>query len=220
MNYELARHHMIQQQLRTSEALTSAMVDLLYADRRENYVPAAYRALAFADIAIPLDDNATMLTPKLEARLLGTMNLQRTDRVLEVGTGSGHMAALMAEQAQQVWTVEIDPILATQARNNLNNDGVANVSVEVGDGLAGLPAQAPFDVILLSGGIAEVPAALLAQLKVGGRLLAFVAPVDMAPLMALRQITRQAEDVFVSANLIETMVPLLQGAAKADNFAF
>jgi protein-L-isoaspartate(D-aspartate) O-methyltransferase len=220
MNYELARHHMIQQQLRTSEALTSAMVDLLYADRRENYVPAAYRALAFADIAIPLDDNAAMLTPKLEARLLGTMNLQRTDHVLEVGTGSGHMAALMAEQAQQVWTIEIDPKLAAQARNNLNNDGVANVSVEVGDGLAGLPAQAPFDVILLSGGIAEVPAALLAQLKVGGRLLAFVAPVDMAPLMALRQITRQAEDVFVSANLIETMVPLLQDAAKADNFAF
>ncbi len=220
MNYELARHHMIQQQLRTSEALTSSMVDLLYADRRENYVPAAYRALAFADIAIPLDDNATMLTPKLEARLLGTMNLQRTDRVLEVGTGSGHMAALMAEQAQQVWTVEIDPKLVAQARNNLNNDGVANVSVEVGDGLVGLHAQAPFDVILLSGGIAEVPAALLAQLKVGGRLLAFVAPVDMAPLMVLRQITRQTEDVFVSVDLIETMVPLLLGAETANNFSF
>jgi protein-L-isoaspartate(D-aspartate) O-methyltransferase len=220
MNYELARHHMIQQQLRTSEALTSAVVELLYADRRENYVPAAYRALAFADIAIPLDANAAMLTPKLEARLLGAMNLQPSDRVLEIGTGSGHMAALMAEQAQQIWSVEIDPVLAAQARSNLNNDGMANVNIEVGDGLAGLPAQAPYDVILISGGVAEVPATLLSQLKVGGRLFAFVAPAEVAPMMVLRQITRQAEDIFASADLIETMVPLLQGAEAANNFSF
>jgi protein-L-isoaspartate(D-aspartate) O-methyltransferase len=220
MNYELARHHMIQQQLRTSEALTSAMIELLYADRRENYVPAAYRALAFADIAIPLDDKAAMLTPKLEARLLGVMNLQPDDRVLEIGTGSGHMAALMAEQAGQVWSIEIDPVLAAQARSNLNNDGMTNVTVDVGDGLAGLPAQAPFDVILLSGGVAAVPAALLTQLKVGGRLFAFVAPVDVAPMMVLRQITRQAEDVFVDADLIETVVPMLQDAGAARHFTF
>jgi protein-L-isoaspartate(D-aspartate) O-methyltransferase len=220
MNYELARHHMIQQQLRTSEAMTTAVVELLYADRRENYVPAAYRALAFADIAIPLDANAAMLTPKLEARLLGSMNLQPSDRVLEIGTGSGHMAALMAEQAQQIWSVEIDPVLAAQARSNLNNDGMANVNIEVGDGLAGLPAQAPYDVILISGGVAEVPATLLSQLKVGGRLFAFVAPADVAPMMVLRQITRQAEDIFVSVDLIETTVPLLQGAETANNFAF
>ena len=220
MNYELARHHMIQQQLRTSEAMTTAVVELLYADRRENYVPAAYRALAFADIAIPLDANAAMLTPKLEARLLGAMNLQPSDRVLEIGTGSGHMAALMAEQAQQIWSVEIDPVLAAQARSNLNNDGMANVNIEVGDGLAGLPAQAPYDVILISGGVAEVPATLLSQLKVGGRLFAFVAPAEVAPMMVLRQITRQAEDIFASADLIETMVPLLQGAEAANNFSF
>jgi protein-L-isoaspartate(D-aspartate) O-methyltransferase len=220
MNYELARHHMIQQQLRTSEAMTTAVVELLYADRRENYVPAAYRALAFADIAIPLDANAAMLTPKLEARLLGSMNLQPSDRVLEIGTGSGHMAALMAEQAQQIWSVEIDPVLAAQARSNLNNDGMANVNIEVGDGLAGLPAQAPYDVILISGGVAEVPATLLSQLKVGGRLFAFVAPAEVAPMMVLRQITRQAEDIFASADLIETMVPLLQGAEAANNFSF
>jgi protein-L-isoaspartate(D-aspartate) O-methyltransferase len=220
MNYELARHHMIQQQLRTSEAMTTAVVELLYADRRENYVPAAYRALAFADIAIPLDANAAMLTPKLEARLLGSMNLQPSDRVLEIGTGSGHMAALMAEQAQQIWSVEIDPVLAAQARSNLNNDGMANVNIEVGDGLAGLPAQAPYDVILISGGVAEVPATLLSQLKVGGRLFAFVAPAEVAPMMVLRQITRQAEDIFVSVDLIETTVPLLQGAETANNFSF
>jgi protein-L-isoaspartate(D-aspartate) O-methyltransferase len=220
MNYETARHHMIQQQLRTSEVLTPAVVEMLYADRRERYVPAAYRALAFADIGIPLAPDAAMLTPKLEARILQVADLKRSDRVLEIGAGSGHMAALLAEQAMQVWTVEIDPALAEFARANLANDGAVNVAVEVGDGLLGLPAHAPFDFILVSGGVAEVPAALLAQLKVGGRLLAFVAPADMAPVMVLRQITRQAEDVFVGKDLLETAVPMLRQAGSSQAFSF
>jgi protein-L-isoaspartate(D-aspartate) O-methyltransferase len=221
MNYELARHHMIQQQLRTSEKLSSQVVDLLYADRREEYVPAAYRALAFADSPIPLGrGNAAMLTPKLEARLLQEMHLQRTERALEIGTGSGHMAALMAEQAQQVWTVEIDPELAAQASTNLDNDGVVNVNVEVGDGLAGLPAHAPYDCIVVSGGLVEIPAALLAQLKVGGRLLAFVALAGKAPVMVLRRVERQAEDIYVATDLFETTVPLLQNAGTGKSFAF
>ena len=221
MNYELARHHMIQQQLRTAEVLSSQVVDLLYTDRREVYVPAAYRTLAFADIAIPLGrGNAAMLTPKLEAHLLQEMNLQRSERVLEVGTGSGHMAALMAEQAQQVWTVELDPELAARARTNLENDGVVNVNVEVGDGLAGLAAHAPYDCILVSGGVPAIPAALQAQLKVGGRLLAFVAHADQAPVMVLRRIDRQAEDLYVGSDLLETAVPLLQNAGPATRFVF
>jgi protein-L-isoaspartate(D-aspartate) O-methyltransferase len=130
------------------------------------------------------------------------------------------MAALLAEQAQQVWTVEIDPALAERARTNLSTDGVGNVNVVVGDGLAGLPAHAPFDCIVISGGVAEIPAALLSQLKVGGRLLAFVALAGMAPVMALRQITRQAEDVFVSVDLLETQVPLLQHAGASQAFTF
>lgn len=220
MNFELARHHMIQQQLRTCEVLSPAVVELLYADRREHYVPAAYRAMAFTDIAIPLgpgEHAASMLTPKLEARILQVARLKRSDRVLEVGTGSGHMAALLAEQAQQVWSVEIDPALAERARSNLNTDGVINVGVEVGDGLAGLPAHAPYDCIVVSGGVAEIPAALLSQLKVGGRLFAFV---GAAPVMVLRQVTRQAEHVHVSADLMETVVPMLSNAGAAKHFSF
>ncbi len=220
MNYELARHHMIQQQLRTSEVLSSQVVDLLYADRREHYVPAAYRALAFAETAIPLGHGAEMLTPKLEARLLQAAALKHGDRVLQIGTGSGHLAALLAEQAGHVWSVEIVPELAEQARANLHDDGVTNVTVEVGDGLAGLPTHAPYDCIVISGGVATIPAALQAQLKVGGRLLAFVAPVDRAPLMVLRQITRQGEDDYVGADLLETAVPCLQGAASGPAFRF
>jgi protein-L-isoaspartate(D-aspartate) O-methyltransferase len=220
MNYELARHHMIQQQLRTAEVLSTPVVDLLYADQREEFVPAAYRALAFADIAIPLGRGATMLTPKLEARLLQEMKLQRSERVLEIGAGSGHMAALMAEQAQLVWSMEIDPELAALARANLERDGVANVTVEIGDGLAGLPAHAPYDCIVVSGGVAEIPAALLAQLKVGGRLLAFVALAGKAPVMVLRRVGRQAEDVYASTDLMETTVPMLQNAGGAKSFVF
>ena len=217
MNYELARHHMIQQQLRTSEVLSTSVVDQLYADRRDHYVPAAYRALAYADTAIPLGHGAQMLTPKLEARILQTAGLKRGDRVLEIGTGSGHMAALLAEEAQQVWTVEIDAELAEQARTNLHHDGVGNVAVETGDGLAGLPAHAPYDFILVSGGVAAVPGALLAQLRVGGRLLAFV---GSAPVMTLRLMTRRGEDVYASADLLETAVPMLRNAPAVSAFTF
>jgi protein-L-isoaspartate(D-aspartate) O-methyltransferase len=224
MNYETARYHMIEQQLRTAEVLTPDVVAQLYADRRENYVPAAYRALAFADIAIPLDgeSGAAMLTPKLEARLLQAAALQGGERVLEIGAGSGHMAALLAERAAQVWTVEIDPALAERARANLANDGVANVTVETGDGLAAASpaaAQAPFDLIVVSGGVAEVPAALLAQLKDGGRLFAFVAPAGIAPLMVLRRMTRHGEGVVSTEDLLETGVPMLRQPA-ATRFVF
>ncbi len=224
MNYELARHHMIQQQLRTSETLSTPVVDLLYADRREEYVPAACRALAFADFAIPLGRGAAMLTPKLEARLLQEMALKRGDRVLEIGAGSGHLAALMAEQAQQVWSMEIDPEIAALARANLERAGVANAAVATGDGLAELPeavaSHAPFDCIVVSGGVAEIPAALLSQLKVGGRLFAFVALADKAPVMVLRRVVRQAEDVYAATDLIETAVPMLQNAGDARPFVF
>lgn len=217
MNYEQARYNMIEQQLRTSEALSSAVVDQLYADQRENYVPDAYRALAFADCAIPLSPTAAMLTPKLEARILQTASLKRSDRVLEIGAGSGHMAALLAEQAQQVWTIEIDPAQAERARANLVSDGVANVTVVVGDGLAGLPTHAPFDFILVSGGVAEIPAALLSQLKVGGRLLAFV---GATPVISLRLVTRQTETAYSSLDLLETDVPMLQDTSLVQKFSF
>lgn len=216
MNYELARHHMIQQQLRTCERMSPETVALLYADRREHYVPAAYRAMAFADCEIPLGHDAAMFTPKLETRILEVCALKASDRVLEVGTGSGHLAALLAETADHVWTVEINPALAETARRNLESDRVTNVSVELGDGLAGLPAHAPFDVIIVSGGLAEIPAVLKAQLAEGGRLIAIV---GSGPVMRLLRLTRIGQDNFMTEDLMETSVPMLQQAIKA-NFSF
>lgn len=216
MNFELARHHMIEQQLRPWDVLDPAIVDLLYADRREDFVPAAYRALAFADTDIPLGGNATMLPPKLEAHALQALAVEPHERALEVGTGSGHMAAMLASCAREVWSLEIDPALAAQARANLARRGIANVHVEIGDGLAGLAAQAPFDVIMVSGGVTAIPAALIDQLAVGGRLLAFV---GTAPVMAMRRLTRSSADAVLTEDLMETVVPVLQ-QAPAPRFVF
>ncbi|GAB1391909.1 protein-L-isoaspartate O-methyltransferase [Rhodocyclaceae bacterium] len=212
MNTELARHHMIQQQLRTCERMSPDTVDLLYANRREYFVPAAYRALSYADIEIPLAPGVTMFTPKLETRLLEAAALQPTDRILEVGTGSGHLAALLAARSQQVWSVEIDHALAEQARRNLTQAGVHNVQVALGDGLAGLATEAPFDVIVVAGGVTEIPAALQEQLAVGGRLLAVV---GTAPVMHLLRLTRNGPQTLITEDLMETSVAMLQQPAKA-----
>jgi len=217
MNEELARYHMIEQQLRTCELMSPETVALLYADHRESYVPAAFRAFAFTDIALPLSPTASMLTPKLETRLIEAAGLRPEAKVLQIGTGSGHLAALLAECSQEVWSMEIDPALAEQARINLAARGVANVHVVAGDGLAGLPEQAPFDRIVLSGGVSRVPQALLSQLKVGGRLLAFV---GQAPTMSLQRIERVGEDAFSTADLYETEVPMLQGGVATPVFSF
>ncbi len=216
MNTELARHHMIQQQLRTCERMSPDTVELLYADRREHFVPPARRALAYADIEIPLEAGVSMFTPKLETRIFEAAGLQPTNRVLEVGAGSGHMAALLAARSQAVWSVEIDPTLAEQARRNLAQAGVRNVQVEVGDGLVGLTAQAPFDVIVVSGGVTEIPAALLEQLADGGRLLAFV---GSGPVMNLLRLTRVEAKTLITDDLMETRVAMLQQPAKAK-FSF
>ena len=159
---------------------------------------------------------ASLLPPKLEGRTLQALDVQPHERVLEIGAGSGHMAALLATRAQEVWSVEIDPAIARLARANLARQGIDNVHVEVGDGLAGLAARAPFDVIVVSGGVSEIRASLIDQLSVGGRLLAYV---GAAPTLALRLLTRVSADAVASEDLLETVVPMLR-QAPAKRFVF
>ena len=180
MNIEKARFNMVEQQVRPAGVLNPDVVELFSIVKRELFVPAAYKGLAFADTEIPLGHGASMFLPSVEGSALQSVGVRRHERVLEIGTGSGFMAALLAVHAEHVWSIEIVPELAAQARQNLRQAGITNVTVEVGNGLAGLAPQAPFDVIMISGAVDHVPQALLDQLKVGGRL--FVITGD-APAM-------------------------------------
>lgn len=219
MNFEAARHNMIEQQLRPWRVSDPDVIDQLYADRREDFVPDAYRALAFADVAIPIGHGASLLPPKLEGRILQALAVQPHERVLEVGAGSGHMAALLAGRAKEVWSVEIDPAVAAIARANLARADAENVHVEIGDGLAGPIAHAPFDVIVVSGGVTAIPQPLIDQLAVGGRLAAFVTLPDQAPTMALRVLKRIGTDAVASEDVLETSVPMLK-QAPVKQFVF
>lgn len=217
MNIEQARFNMIEQQIRPWDVLDPKVLTLLAKVKREDFVPAAYRDLAFADLEIPLGEGQVMLPPRVEARLLQELGIKKTDRVLEIGTGSGYMAALLAASAEHVTTLEIRPSLAAIARENLQRSGVDNVTVEVANGLSGWSQRAPFDVILVSGALPEVPAALLKQLRVGGRLAVIVGE---APVMEAQLITCTAEGVFNTINVFETVMPSLDGASPSAGFSF
>jgi protein-L-isoaspartate(D-aspartate) O-methyltransferase len=217
MNVEQARFNMIEQQIRPWEVLDQGVLSLLAVVRREEFVPAAYRALAFVDTEVPLPEGQCMLTPRVEARLLQELRLARHERVLEVGAGSGYMAALMAHQAQHVTTLDIRPVLATLARANVQRAAIGNVTVLEADGSKALPAQAPFDAIVLSGSVAEVPAALLAQLKTGGRLVAIE---GQEPVMRAVVLTRVAEQQYRRVELFDTVAPRLDGFPEPTRFHF
>jgi len=217
MDMEQARFNMIEQQIRPWEVLDPEVLRLLGTVRREDFVPAAHRALAFADIELPIGNGQKMLAPKIEARVLQELAIRNTDIVLEIGTGSGYMAALLASKAEYIYSVEIDPLLADTARRNLQQAGVANVTVETGDASAGWPDPGPFDVIVVSGSLPELPQALLQQLKIGGRLAAFVGE---PPVMQARLVTRTGEQAFNTINLFETVVPPLTTARPRQRFVF
>ena len=221
MSIEKARFNMIQQQIRPWQVLDQGVLSLLSVVKREDYVPEAYKDLAFADVEVPLSASGTagqvMLAPKMEARILQELAIRNTDKVLEIGTGSGYMAALLAAKAEFVYTVEIDQDLVDNARRNLKQAGVANVSVDVGDGAQGWSLYAPYDVIVLSGSTPTLPDSLLRQLKIGGRLAAIVGE---APAMQLQLVTRTEEDAFNTINVLETVVAPLSNVLHREKFIF
>jgi protein-L-isoaspartate(D-aspartate) O-methyltransferase len=217
MNVEQARFNMIEQQIRTWNVLDPAVLSLLGMMRREDFAPPAYRALAFADIEIPLPGGQCMLAPGIEARMLQETRLQRHERVLEIGAGSGFMAALLAHRAQSVITLERVPGLARMAAENLRRAGVANASVREIDGRDGLAAEGPFDVIVLSGSVASVPPALLQQLRPAGRLIGIV---GAEPVMRAVRITRLGDASFGTQELFDTVVPRLAGFDEPTRFSF
>lgn len=217
MNVEQARFNMIEQQIRPWEVLDPQVLDLLFVVKRENFTPPACAALAFADMEIPIGHGQVMLAPKIEAKLLQELAPKKTDKALEIGTGSGYMTALLAARASFVVSIEIDPELAELARQNLAASGCANVRVETGDGARGWVQNAPYDLIVLSGAVSQIPSEIQAQLAVGGRLAAIVGE---APAMTAQLVTCTAPGTYDTVQLFETVVPPLQGFAAASRFRF
>ncbi|MCB1908586.1 MAG: protein-L-isoaspartate O-methyltransferase [Rhodocyclaceae bacterium] len=217
MNFERARFNMVEQQVRPWDVLDFDVLDLMMDSRREEYVPPAYKALALSEAEIPLGHGATMLKPVIEGKVLQALKLGRKDQVLEIGAGSGYFAALMAARVEWVRSIEIEPELARFATENLKRNGVENVVVEEGDGSRGWPNKAPYDLIVVSGGLPVLPHAMLEQLKVGGRLFAFVGE---APLMSARLVTCTGKGEFRTEDLFETLVPQLKNAPQRDSFEF
>ncbi|MDA8446971.1 protein-L-isoaspartate O-methyltransferase family protein [Paracidovorax valerianellae] len=219
-----ARYNMIEQQIRPWNVLDTDVLDLLAVVRREDFVPPAYRGMAFMDMEIPLNASneqaqrlgQCMLAPRVEARMLQDLQVKPTDRVLEIGAGSGYMAALLAHRAEHVLTLELVPDLVEFARENLRSAGIQNAEVRQADGAEGAAADGPFDVIVLSGSVNDVPQALLSQLREGGRLAAIVGG---EPMMRATFI-RRAGDRFETTKPWDTIAPRLQHFPEPSRFTF
>jgi protein-L-isoaspartate(D-aspartate) O-methyltransferase len=225
MNIEKARFNMIEQQIRPWDVLDLSVLELLSVVKREDFVPAALKGMAFVDMEIPLlspSEDAMrlgqcMLAPRLEARLLQDLAIQPTDTVLEIGAGSGYMAALLARKAHRVVSLEINPALAKMARDNLHNAGIQNAEVRLADGAEPTPAEGSYEAILLSGSVAEVPHNLLALLKIGGRLAAIVGD---EPVMRATIVTRTSDTNFRTVQSWDTVAPRLQNFPEPSRFKF
>lgn len=224
MDIERARFNMIEQQIRPWNVLDQDILELLGVVKREAFVPAAYRSLAFTDMEIPLTVDGhrtgeTMLAPKVEARLLQAVMPRRHEQVVEVGAGSGYMAALLGHRARSVVSLEVIPVLAGFAQSNLRAAGIDNVTIESRDGAAPGPlfGDARFDVIVLSGAVAFVPDTWLRHLNIGGRLATIVGEL---PVMTAQLITRTSETGYDTQVLFDTVARPLVGFPEKDHFRF
>jgi protein-L-isoaspartate(D-aspartate) O-methyltransferase len=217
MNIEQARFNMIEQQIRPWDVLDQDVLDLLMVVKREDFVPAAFKNLAFVDTEIPLPCGEAMFTPKLEARILQEVGLKKHENVLEIGAGSGYMAALLAYKGRHVTSVEIEPELKALAEKNLAANGVSNVKVELGNGAQGWGNGAHFDVIVISASVPVLPEVFMQQVKVGGRILAIIGE---APVMSAHLITRVSESAYDTVKLFETNVKPLVLATTPSHFTF
>jgi len=215
-DFERARYNMIEQQIRTWEVLDQDVLDLLFVVRREEFVPQQYRTLAFADFEIPLPNGARMWTPKMEARVLQTLALRPSDRVLEIGTGSGYFTALLASNAADVVSVEIDAPTVERARTKLAQAGFANVRIEQGDGARGYGPDS-YDAIVLTGSTPVLPDRFVEQLRPGGRLFAVVGE---PPVMTARIVRYSGPAARVSEDLFETVLQPLVNALAPERFVF
>jgi protein-L-isoaspartate(D-aspartate) O-methyltransferase len=217
MNLEQARFNMVEQQIRTWEVLDQDVLDLLYVVRREEFVPSAYRDMAFSDLEIPIGEGERMWQPKMEARVLQELAIRKSERALEIGTGTGYLTALLAHRCQQVFSVEINPELKATAEQTLRAQGIDNATLELGDAARGWDKHGPYDVIVITGSTPVLPPAFLGQLRPGGRLFAIIGD---APVMTARLVSRAEPGSYASIDLFETCFPPLKNALQPKRFEF
>ena len=217
LNFEQARLNMIQQQIRPWDVLDPRVLSVLNDVHREDFVPAAYRSLAFADLQIPIGHDQVMMQPNVEARLLQALELSAKERVLEIGTGSGYMTALLAKVAAHVDTVDIFPDFAEQAEQRLNDHALPNISYAVGDGAMGWHGDGPYDAILITGSVPSVPESYPRNLTNNGRLVVVAGRV---PIMEALRIQRIDDDAWATSSLFDTCLPPLINAETSPEFVF
>ena len=217
MDIERARFNMVEQQIRTWEVLDLRILDLIARAPREDYVPTAYRNLAFADMNIPLGHGQVMMQPKVEARLLQELEIEPTDKILEIGTGSGYLTSLLASLGKTVYSVEIFPDFSREALEKLARHGHKNVTLEVGDAAAGWERHAPYHVIVLTGSVPVLPEPFQKNLVPDGRLFAVV---GTSPVMEALLIRRLEGNNFTEQSLFETDLPALMNAKAPARFVF
>lgn len=217
MNLNQARFNMIEQQIRPWNVFDDKLLTTELQLNRENFVQPEYRDLAYADIELPLPGGQKMLFPRIETRLLQELQLTKKDKVLEIGTGSGFVTAILAKLGDFVYSIEVNEENRQFAVNNLSRTGIKNVTVLAGDGNNGMSAKAPFDKIFVGGGVEKVPELLLQQLAIGGKLVA-ICGKDL--IMQAVVIERRSEQNFTTTILFETAAELLNDTATSQTFKF
>jgi protein-L-isoaspartate(D-aspartate) O-methyltransferase len=217
IDVERARFNMVEQQIRPAEVLDQRVLDLLFQVKREDYVPPEHRALAFIDMEIPIGRGERMLPPRLEARLLQELAPKETDRVLEIGTGSGYMTALLANLSAHVYSVDIHSDFTRSAAAKLAAHGIRNVTLETGDAARGWDKHGPYDAIIVTGSTPILPDGYKTSLKTGGKLLAVVGE---PPVMEARLITNVGAGAYNTVGLFETCIPPLKNALQPERFVF
>lgn len=217
MNFDVARQTMIERQIRTWDVLDERVLELIARMPREDFVPKAHRTLAFFDMNLPLGHGEVMMAPKMEARLLQELEIDPQDKILEIGTGSGYMTALLASLGRHVETVEILADFTTEAATKLARHGVRNITLEVGDGARGWDRRKPYDVILITGSLPILPETFRETLAPGGRMIAIV---GKSPVMEVKRIRRLDAHSFHEDSLFETDLPPLRNAIEPARFVF
>ncbi len=213
-----AHSNMVERQIRPWEVLDSRVLKAFTDIPRENFVVEAQKSLAYADTQLPIGHGEKMLEPKVEARLLQALSLKPTGRVLEVGTGSGFLTALLASLVKQADSVEIIPKLADFAKDNLKLAKIKNINLQTADALdANYVSSFKYDAIVLGGSVSVIPEHLLKMLNAGGKMFAFIAKDQIAQAVVINKISK---DQFLTENIFKTNSLPLKQAFKPEVFTF